>query len=642
MTFGLGTFQPVRGPEGSLWRDLEEFQRDLQRIDRAAMGNLASAYRGMQPDFRETISALDQRIRTAAASGLQPSASWVMQHERYRALEQQVLANSARLSIIAGGTAQTAQQAALTAQNKFYERLASGLAAYGDTGGIDTWATLPTRALESYVGTSAQLLRKFAGESGVAAVNAVRETMLSHIAMGRPARVTAKLMQSRVAGLTLTRAMTITRTETARARRAAAIATFQQNPAVRGWVWRAGLDRSCPACIALHGEEFETDDFQAGHPNCRCVMVPMRHRGTNPNVGTGTDYLFQQSQIPGGLERVLGKGRADWWRNAVRERRNDFGVPASVAGREVTARLATFRPNTTWGGMYRPMSLQSLRQGLTPMRAARSRPGAPPRLTPQPAPAPLSRAAPRPPSTPTVPMQSPAVTGLAAPGEVTTVAGLKTYLSKTIGTRVTDAPTKMAPRTAQAMADGAYRATRDIRDDVRQAVWQRTSLKATTGDPRNANAWWRDWRNEMTLPASRWDQPKFWSNNKYGIQSNWHAGSTDARSVDYWVGRRTVVHEFGHGLDYYARRGGYSSGHSRRWAQFFDTPSTLPSKYAAHNEKEHAAEMYAALQTVKEADWSDALRTFDKLVDPFRRVRKYDDAAWEDAVGAMTGDPYGY
>lgn len=357
---------PVGSPSydptgGAIWEAMRTYQQRLDAFDQQALGGLARAYKEIQPDFQSAMATLQDKIRAAAASGLQPSASWVMQLERYRTLEQQVLASTARLGIMTGQFAEGEAAKALAAQNDFFAKLATGQASYGGTGDIRTWATLPERSLTSFMGLSqgSPLLAKFASEAGRDAMRAMRNTLASGIATGRPMRQTAKLMQARVAGLTLTRAQTITRTEVARARRAAALQTFQMNPAVRGWVWQSALDKACPACIALHGREFPTDEMQNGHPNCRCVMVPMRHRGVNPNVGTGGEWLARQPMDQ--WNRILGTGRANWLRSEmVRTSRTAPGL--SMVG-HIDAGLksmVTLVPNRGWGGMYRPTSLRAL------------------------------------------------------------------------------------------------------------------------------------------------------------------------------------------------------------------------------------------------------------------------------------------
>jgi SPP1 gp7 family putative phage head morphogenesis protein len=248
--------------------------------------------------------------------------------------------------------------------------MATGQASFGDAGDLRSWARLPDRTLQAFVGMSGSnpLFQQFATTASRDAMYAMRNTLAGAIAGGQDWRTTARLMQSRVAGITLTRAQTITRTEVARARRAAALASFQANSHVKSWVWRAALDRSCPACIALHGKEFATDQMQAGHPNCRCVMIPMRARGTNVNIGTGGDYLARELG-KGGLPRIheiLGKGRGDWWMTEQSKLQFGTGMPLRLASQQALDRMATFYPNPQWGGMYRPTSLRNLRGGPPP------------------------------------------------------------------------------------------------------------------------------------------------------------------------------------------------------------------------------------------------------------------------------------
>lgn len=346
---------------GEIWEGMRAYQSNLQGMDRRALGGLARTYREIQPDFRAAVEGIQAQAARAAGVGRAPSAAWAFQTARYQQLDAQVQAMVARLTIVTGTYADEAGMAALTAQNKFFERLAQGQASYGAAGDIRGWATLPSRTVESFMGLSqaSPLMRKFEAEAGRDAMRAVRTTLAGGIATGRPARVTARLMQQRVAGVTLTRAMTITRTESARARRAAALASFQQNPVVRGWVWRAALDRSCPACIALHGKEFPTDEMQQGHPNCRCVMVPMRHRGVNPDVGTGGSWLA--TKTPEEWRSILGPGRAEWLSRASTEELRKGGTSIIGALDRALARQVTLQPHRGYGGMYRPTTLGQLR-----------------------------------------------------------------------------------------------------------------------------------------------------------------------------------------------------------------------------------------------------------------------------------------
>jgi len=77
-------------------------------------------------------------------------------------------------------------------------------------------------------------------------------------------------------GISLTKALTISRTESIRALREAQSQSFYENPnIVHEWQWQAALDdRTCIVCVLMHGQVFPYSKKLENHPNCRCVMVP--------------------------------------------------------------------------------------------------------------------------------------------------------------------------------------------------------------------------------------------------------------------------------------------------------------------------------------------------------------------------------
>lgn len=115
------------------------------------------------------------------------------------------------------------------------------------------------------------LLDTLPGQVGSQAASALLEGVL----LGRGPREIARDMR-KVAQVPLTRALTISRTETLRVYRQAAIERYRQASVLTGWVWTAKLDeRTCPVCVALHGTVHQLDETMDTHPNCRCTMAPL-------------------------------------------------------------------------------------------------------------------------------------------------------------------------------------------------------------------------------------------------------------------------------------------------------------------------------------------------------------------------------
>lgn len=93
----------------------------------------------------------------------------------------------------------------------------------------------------------------------------------------------AKEIRDRGAIATKTRAMLISRTETAQAYSQGSIAAYKASGVVKQTEWlTAGDDLDCPICVGLNGlkadlgEAFDGDvDAPPAHPNCRCVLSPI-------------------------------------------------------------------------------------------------------------------------------------------------------------------------------------------------------------------------------------------------------------------------------------------------------------------------------------------------------------------------------
>ncbi|WP_242892456.1 phage minor head protein [Actinomadura litoris] len=171
---------------------------------------------------------------------------------------------------------------------------------------------------------------------------AMRRALVRGVTLGKGPRDTAGRMVRQVEGAFnggLTRALTITRTETLDAyRQAAAAVQDGSRDVLAGWVWLAQLDtRACPACWAMHGTEHPLDEpGPQGHPNCRCSRAPKtqswRDLGFDldepddafPNGEAAFRALprSQQVQIMGRARLALLDDGAVGWRELARRREN--------------------------------------------------------------------------------------------------------------------------------------------------------------------------------------------------------------------------------------------------------------------------------------------------------------------------------
>ncbi|VXC44435.1 phage minor head protein [Nocardioides sp. AX2bis] len=150
----------------------------------------------------------------------------------------------------------------------------------------------------------------------------IQRELVRGIAVGTGPRDTAQLMVERAEdhfNFGLNRALTIARTETLDAYRAAAQAAEEPHTEVlAGWAWLAHLGpRTCRSCLSMHGQVFDLDvtgpkDHQQGRCS-RCPLVRGRD-GADPDTSwiPDADDHFA-SLTPEQQTSLLGiKGRAAW------------------------------------------------------------------------------------------------------------------------------------------------------------------------------------------------------------------------------------------------------------------------------------------------------------------------------------------
>jgi SPP1 gp7 family putative phage head morphogenesis protein len=107
----------------------------------------------------------------------------------------------------------------------------------------------------------------------------MKRELIRGIAVGdNPRRVAARMLQGTERRFNggLTRALTIARTETLDAHRAATQASEKANKEIlEGWEWHAALNaRTCPSCWAKHGTRHPLDEPGPNdHQNGRCTRV---------------------------------------------------------------------------------------------------------------------------------------------------------------------------------------------------------------------------------------------------------------------------------------------------------------------------------------------------------------------------------
>lgn len=216
---------------------------------------------------------------------------------------------------------------------------------------LDTWSRVDQAQIDAIVRRSTEQITALTRPLADEAYQIVRRELIRGVAAGSNPRATAARMVRRAetAGfnLSLNRALTIARTETLDAHRAAAqLGQAQHTDVLQGWMWVAALsERTCPACLAMNGTVHDlTEPGPLGHQQCRCARVPT----VKPWSELGIDGIdeppslvpdsaaFFESLTAAQQKTILGTTRYDAW----------------VAGRFPMNQWATRRTTPGWRDSY--------------------------------------------------------------------------------------------------------------------------------------------------------------------------------------------------------------------------------------------------------------------------------------------------
>lgn len=180
---------------------------------------------------------------------------------------------------------------------------------------VKTSIFLPDReAIQKLIGRtqSGTTLARIFQRLKPAAREIAKKEFIEGFAIGEPVQMIAKRL-SGVADVARHRALTISRTETNEAYRAAS-REFYAEADIKEYIWCARLSaRTCLICWHLHGRKFKTSVKVFSHLNCGCVLIP-RAKNQTP-LATGAS---QFSKLEGGFQKqILGTKRFELFQSGT-------------------------------------------------------------------------------------------------------------------------------------------------------------------------------------------------------------------------------------------------------------------------------------------------------------------------------------
>lgn len=332
------------GNRGRIHEVAERHRRELLRLERNGASEMVRAYGAIWKRLRQETMDLSRRYHEARAADPSTTPAWAFEYGRMEVLQRQVEAELRQFAAFAEERIISQERQAVEAAQTHSGELAHRASRPGVS---IQWARLPAGAVEELVGymRNGSPLRTLLDELGAEGSQAVREGLLEGLALGKSPRETANRVRERFGG-GLTRALRISRTETMRAYRGAALRSYRENSdVVTGWRWLAAKSqRTCAMCLAMDGTWHPLSEELNDHPNGRCVAIPaLRGEPRNRAEGeTGREWFDRQTEDV--QRRVLGNA----------------GYEAYRAGAVTLDDYIGMRRNREWGTTRQARSLTQI------------------------------------------------------------------------------------------------------------------------------------------------------------------------------------------------------------------------------------------------------------------------------------------
>lgn len=344
---------------GALLEKAQAYRDALEDGNQAAVDRMSRSWALAAQRLELEVQQLTDKMEAARRAGVDPSPAWLYQQRRLSALTDSIREEVRRWSPHASEEArEAAYRAARDAQRQARD-LAREAARVSLPGLEASFTDLAPENMASILGHLAEggplsdLMAGLAGE----AVDAAEAALLQGVVLGKGTDWIATQLR-RAIDIPRWRAETIARTEALRAFRETSRETYRRSNVVGSWTWTAALDRrTCPACLALHGQEFTLDEHLDGHPRCRCAMVPKTLSwadispeladlpDTRPTIQTGEEWLAQQSPLT--QRSILGPRKYGLWSDG------------KITLQDMVARTSS----PEWGTMRRERSILEMTQG---------------------------------------------------------------------------------------------------------------------------------------------------------------------------------------------------------------------------------------------------------------------------------------
>lgn len=289
-----------------------QVRAQLERVADDHTRRMAAAWANAWDDIAVELEATLNELALQAGDGRIRRTDVIRSVRLQRAMDQ----IQARLTALVDASAQAAINSladVVDYAGAMTERIIGTQLPPTERGIVSSWSRVDPAAIDAIVTRATEQITKRSFPLSDEATAVMRRELVRGLIAGANPRETAARMLRRTEGRFnggLTRALTIARTETLDAHRAAAALSEQANADVlAGWEWVASLTgRTCPSCWAQHGTIHDLDEpGPIDHQNGRCTRVPK----TKPWKDLGFDIDEPPSLLPDAEQAFLALSKAE-------------------------------------------------------------------------------------------------------------------------------------------------------------------------------------------------------------------------------------------------------------------------------------------------------------------------------------------
>lgn len=283
---------------------LKKHRKRIIDREELAFRELLAAYEDVRRELRRQVVILQKKIKDAQAAGEVINTGWYARERRLEILIEQVKTQIDRFGGTVARIASREQSAAMLLAVDQAREAIDLIAGPGQIGSL-----MNPRTVENAVGmmgNGSPIVTYYQTKLAPAVVDAIRSEIVKAAATGTDFRTIARRLEA-AGDITRQRALATARTEVNRVRRETTRQFFAENKdVIIGWEWvSAKSSRTCPACLALDGTIYDTDQMFPQHVNCRCTMIAVIDGITRPKRTLGSDWFAAQSDDV--KEEILGK-----------------------------------------------------------------------------------------------------------------------------------------------------------------------------------------------------------------------------------------------------------------------------------------------------------------------------------------------